>query len=159
MKETELAAKLKGRNPKSLEPMLVEYSQRWRHYVSLIWTISEIFIPLSLSGIATIAFDNWLRTVFVGAFSIVLIWIWYFITRELRLAADNNRQVYVELESKLLQIKPPLNYYGLQELIPSFKDKKIHVRELRKVIAIIITAGWSIVILASVLNLSRFVNQ
>ncbi len=155
MKDDEIKARIKGKSPKLLEVLLTEYSQRWKLYINLIWSISGIFIPLSLSGIA-VALNNWLQTAFVGVFSMVLIWVWYFVTRELRLSADQNRQVCVALESELLKAKLPTDGYGLLQLAPVTKQKKIHVCTLRKVIAIVITAGWSLTIVASLLDLSRF---
>lgn len=42
----------------------------------LTWKIGSIFIPLSLSGVV-VGFNEPLRLIFIGAFSIALIWTWF----------------------------------------------------------------------------------
>lgn len=147
---SELRSTLERQDPKVLLALLSQYSERWHHNSTQIWSTGSIFVPLSLSGIA-LGFDDRYRTVAVALFSIVLIWIWYFISERLRRIIDRNWQVYATIETVLLKLDPPRLNYGLDELIPRQRQREFHLRRVRFFIPVVITIAWLFAVILSFL--------
>jgi hypothetical protein len=120
--------------------LLDEYGQRWRHSATQIWSIGVIFIPLSLSGVV-ITTGNTIRSYGIAVFSVVLIWIWYWISQSIRSRLDQDWSVYAAIESSLLKLEPPRLKRGLVELAPR-TNYLFSIRKLRLMIAIVITLAW-----------------
>ncbi|MBW4542001.1 MAG: hypothetical protein KME43_23085 [Myxacorys chilensis ATA2-1-KO14] len=119
--------------------LLIKYADEWKHFSNQIWSISSIFIPLSLSGIA-FAFDKPFKTSVIAAFSIILIWIWYFLTDRAQMIIDNIWKIYAAIETKLLKLKEPLIKSGLTEVVPH--RRRVSLRKIRLWIAATITGAW-----------------
>lgn len=131
---------LEGQDSDLLLALLDEYGQRWKHSATQIWSIGVIFIPLSLSGVV-VPFGSPIRTSGIAFFSIVLIWIWYWISQSIRSRLDQDWTVYAAIESILLKLDPLRLNRGLVELVPR-TGYLFSVRKLRILIAITITLAW-----------------
>jgi hypothetical protein len=142
-----LRRSLEGQDPALLLALLNEYGQRWKHSSNQIWSIGVIFIPLSLSGVV-VAPGNPARTLGLALFSIILIWIWYWISQSLRSRLDQDWVVYAALESSLLKLDPPKLTRGLAELVPR-NSYFFSVRKLRVLIAIAITLAWLVLTIST----------
>jgi hypothetical protein len=144
----QIVAALQKKDPHVLETLLSTYSGRLLHHSNQLWSIGAVFIPLSLSGIA-FGLSNPINTIMVGGFSIILIWIWYFISVNLRALIDQTYQIIGSLESVLLNLNPPCYKSGLDELVPS-KGLR-YLKFVRLSIPLIVTIGWTVVIIFSLI--------
>jgi hypothetical protein len=143
---TPLTAALIEKDPQILQALLSIYSERLLHHSNQLWAIGSVLIPLSLSGIA-FGLNNPIQTLFIGMFSIALIWIWYTFTVNIRKLIDQTYQICGSLESVLLGLDPPLTKMGLEELNPEKGHNQL--RTIRLSIPIIVTFGWLVVIILS----------
>jgi hypothetical protein len=137
---------LQKKDPHMLETLLSIYSVRLLHHSNQLWSIGAVFIPLSLSGVV-FGLNNPVNTLLVGVFSIILIWIWYLISVNLRALIDQTYRIIGSLESVLLNLNPPCYKSGLDELVPS--KGLSHLKFVRLMIPIIVTIGWITVIIVS----------
>ena len=144
----QIIAVLKKVDHQTLLSLLSIYSEKILHNSNQLWAIGAVFIPLSLSGIA-IGLNSLMQTILIGSFSIILIWIWYFISMNLRDAIDQTYKICGSIETVLLKFDPPRNNMGLYELIPSNRLKRLKV--IRLFIPIIVTIGWLVVITISII--------
>jgi hypothetical protein len=135
-----LSETLKGKDTVVLVALLDEYGQRWKHSATQIWSISVIFIPLSLSGVAVDLGDRE-RTLGIAFFSSALIWIWYWLSQSIRSRYDQDWAVYAAIESTLLGLDPPRLNRGLVEFVPRI-GYTFSVRRLRLLIAMTVTVAW-----------------
>src|SRR5437763_1771107 len=133
---TPLTAALIEKDPQILQTLLSIYSDRLLHHSNQLWAIGSVLIPLSLSGIA-FGLNSPIQTLFIGAFSITLIWIWYVFTVNIRKLIDQTYQVCGSIESVLLNLDPPLTKAGLEELNPEKSHN--YLRTIRLFIPIIVT--------------------
>ena len=147
MSSAELEKALEGQNLELLLTLLDEYGQRWKHSATQIWSIGVIFIPLSLSGVV-VPHGSPAHTFGIAFFSIVLIWIWYWISQSIRSRLDQDWAVYAAIESVLLKLDPPRLNRGLVELVPR-KGYLFSVRKPRIVIAVVITFAWLLLVISA----------
>jgi hypothetical protein len=143
---TPLTAALIDKDPQILQTLLSIYSDRLLHHSGQLWAIGSVLIPLSLSGIA-FGLNSPIQTLFIGAFSITLIWIWYVFTVNIRKLIDQTYKICGSIESTLLDLDPPLVKTGLEELNPEKGHN--HLKTIRLFIPIIVTFGWLVVIILS----------
>lgn len=118
------------------------FSQRLMHGVDVQWRLASIFIPLSLSGVVFLNGEQQL-VIFVGLFSILLIWIWYLFERRNQRSLLRQQTMLVALESLLAQ--HDADRFGRGFSIPNrFRGNKIGHTVLFRIIAFSITAAWMI---------------
>ena len=142
----QIVAALQKKDPRILEILLSTYSARLLHHSNQLWSLGAVFIPLSLSGIAS-GLGSPINTLLVGAFSIILIWIWYLISVNLRALIDQTYRIIGAVESVLLNLDPPCYRSGIDELIPSTGLSRL--KFIRLMIPMIVTIGWIAVIIGS----------
>lgn len=141
---------LSEKDPNLLLALLDEYGQRWKHSANQIWSISVIFIPLSLSGVAVDLGDA-VRTLGIAFFSSALIWIWYWLSQSIRSRYDQDWIVYAAIESALLKLDPPRLNRGLVEFVPRI-GYSFSVRKIRLLIALTVTSAWIVFVILTLVK-------
>lgn len=74
------------------------YTERFLKDNDRIWTVSSIFIPLSLAGLASIKEGNFISTLLLGMGSIGLIDFWFKSAEKHRATQEKNRTVFEAIE-------------------------------------------------------------
>lgn len=125
-----------------LQMMLQEYAERLRQSNSLVWAAASAFLPVSLAGIAIydVKDREWTVTL-VGVASIILIWLWYFISARFRSFIDHDRSIYQEIELELLSRQKAI-FKGFDSLYPA--GTSLSLKTLRTLIPVAVTAFWFI---------------
>ena len=123
------------------------FSQRLTHVVDVQWKLASIFIPLSLSGVIFLNEDQ-RSVIFVGTFSILLIWIWYMFERRNQRSILRQQTMLAAIESIVAEHDQAM--FGRGFSIPDrFRGKKIGHTMLFRIIVYSITVAWIITIVLS----------
>ncbi|MCA9986538.1 MAG: hypothetical protein KDE59_19655 [Anaerolineales bacterium] len=123
------------------------FSQRLTHVVDVQWKLASIFIPLSLSGVIFLNEDQ-RSVIFVGTFSILLIWIWYMFERRNQRSILRQQTMLAAIESIVAEHDQAM--FGRGFSIPDrFRAKKIGHTMLFRIIVYSITVAWIITIVFS----------
>lgn len=120
--------------------LLESYATDLRHYSTQIWTIGAVIIPLSLSGVV-IALDDPIKTCLIALFSVMLIWIWYFLSVRLRVIVDRSMLIYVAIESQLLELGKDNQSVSLYMIAPLSKGR-LSLRTTRLLVVVAVTFVW-----------------
>ena len=133
---------IRNQEPENLRCLYDEHSARMRHSGSQIWIIGTIFIRLSLSGMI-FGLNDPTRVIPVAVFSIILIWIWYYISKAIRVSLDKDLAVCAALETVLLNRGIPMVRSGLSELVGmKYKFRGFSLWRIRYMIALLVTLVW-----------------
>jgi len=125
------------------------FSQRLTHVIDVQWKLASIFIPLSLSGVIFLNEDQ-RPVIFVGLFSILLIWIWYMFERRTQRSILRQQTMLAAIESIVAEHDPAK--FGRGFSIPDrFRAKKIGHTMLFRIIVFSITFAWVITMVFSLI--------
>lgn len=123
------------------------FSQRLTHVIDVQWKLASIFIPLSLSGVIFLNEDQ-RPVIFVGLFSILLIWIWYLFERRNQRSILRQLTMLAAIESIIADHNP--TRFGRGFSIPDrLRAKKIGHTLLFRIIVYSITFAWIVTIVFS----------
>jgi len=125
------------------------FSQRLTHVIDVQWKLASIFILLSLSGVIFLNEDQ-RPVIFVGLFSILLIWIWYMFERRTQRSILRQQTMLAAIESIVAEHDPAK--FGRGFSIPDrFRAKKIGHTMLFRIIVFSITFAWVITMVFSLI--------
>lgn len=125
------------------------FSQRLTHVIDVQWKLASIFIPLSLSGVIFLNEDQ-RPVIFVGLFSVLLIWIWYMFERRNQRSILRQQTMLTAIESIIAEHDPAK--FGRGFSIPDrLRAKKIGHTLLFRIIVYSITLAWIITIVFSLI--------
>lgn len=101
---------LKGLSPKQKEEWLPilhkQYSERFLKDNDRIWTVTSIFIPLSLAGLGALREGKLPEVIALGLGSIALVCFWFLVCAKHRQFQDDGRDILKVIEDQI-GIKSP----------------------------------------------------